>query len=260
MISSSTDIHGALRARQRGYLLNPFRFGAPPAGDPHYASVKILLHGNAANGSTVAQSSDPAAQVGTSDNGCAVSTAQAKWGSGSWLFSAPSNHRLRFPSTNLHVGSSDFVIEGWIYPTALPAAQATIISNYGSSGVRGIDVRLDSTGKIASRWSLNGSTDAAAISSAASVTLNAWQHFVVRRSGSSMRVYLAGTGGTDNTSIGASAINGPVTEAWIGGTPDTGGGTWFLGAYLDDLRITVGTDRGYTGAAISVPTAQFPDA
>ncbi|GGH62096.1 hypothetical protein GCM10010975_26450 [Comamonas phosphati] len=34
MIERSTDIRAALRSRQRGFLLNPFRFGAPAPGAP----------------------------------------------------------------------------------------------------------------------------------------------------------------------------------------------------------------------------------
>jgi hypothetical protein len=30
-------------------------------------------------------------------------------------------------------------------------------------------------------------------------------------------------------------------------------------AYIDDLRITVGSNRLYTGETITVPTAAFPD-
>lgn len=42
MISRSTDIRAALRSRQRGFLLNPFRFGAPaPASSFRYWSLDI---------------------------------------------------------------------------------------------------------------------------------------------------------------------------------------------------------------------------
>ena len=29
--------------------------------------------------------------------------------------------------------------------------------------------------------------------------------------------------------------------------------------YIDDLRITIGSSRGYNGATITTPTAAFPD-
>lgn len=44
MIDRSTNIQAALRSRQRGFLLNPFRFGpVTPPTDPYWSSVISLL-------------------------------------------------------------------------------------------------------------------------------------------------------------------------------------------------------------------------
>jgi hypothetical protein len=38
-----------------------------------------------------------------------------------------------------------------------------------------------------------------------------------------------------------------------------GAGNFFMNGFIDELRITVGNSRGYTGSTITVPTAAFPD-
>ena len=52
MILRSTNVRAALRRRQRGFLLNPYRFGGP-SGDPHWAHVVMLLRGEGTDGSGI---------------------------------------------------------------------------------------------------------------------------------------------------------------------------------------------------------------
>ena len=89
------------------------------------------------------------------------------------------------------------------------------------------------------------------------MTLSAatWHHVAVSRSGSSNRLYIDGvqTGGTitDSTSW---VVN--PNGLWVGGQA----GATSLNGYIDDLRITKGTARSYTGSTITVPTAAYPNA
>lgn len=43
MIDRSTNIQSALRSRQRGFLLNPFRFAPSVPTDPHWSNVVLML-------------------------------------------------------------------------------------------------------------------------------------------------------------------------------------------------------------------------
>jgi hypothetical protein len=59
--------------------------------------------------------------------------------------------------------------------------------------------------------------------------------------------------------------SGSASSAWSAGTDSFGVGRSGFGSqytftgYIDDVRVTVQTDRGFTGSTITVPTAAFPD-
>ena len=51
--------------------------------------------------------------------------------------------------------------------------------------------------------------------------------------------------------------NETSTYLWLGSL--TSGTTYRLNGWMDEVRLTVGSDRGYTGSTIDVPTAAFPN-
>ena len=81
---------------------------------------------------------------------------------------------------------------------------------------------------------------------------NQWHYIAVSRSGTTVRLYVDGayiTSGTSSTNL-TSAIDTFVASDY-----------YEMTGYIDDLRITVGSDRGYTGglgSTIAVPAAAFP--
>ena len=77
-----------------------------------------------------------------------------------------------------------------------------------------------------------------------------WQHIAISRSGSNTNLYVNGTrqGSATDTTDYAAAL--PA----IGAAPNG----LYANAYIDDVRITVGSAR-YANSTITVPTAAFPD-
>lgn len=81
MISRSTDVGAARRARQRGFLLNPYRFGPPPATDPNFANVAFLYNGDEANGATAwTDKSGTPKTISIAGSGVTSTTGEAKFG------------------------------------------------------------------------------------------------------------------------------------------------------------------------------------
>jgi hypothetical protein len=182
------------------------------------------------------------------------SNEQKKWGEYSVKFSNYSgdydsyySQRIAFPIPAGFLTAQDWVIESWIFP----------VERYGeifSSAIFNYDY-YENTGIT---LSMSGASlylyieNAEYTMSAASVASNTWSHIALVKSGGRISVYGNGIklGDTTNTTFTG------VPTLTIGNRSDSGNP--FRG-YIDDVRITAGTDRDYAGATIDVPTAAFPD-
>jgi len=169
-----------------------------------------------------------------------ISTAQSKFGGSSMLFDGTGDTLLAPASVNLFIGTGDFTLEGWIYPTSGSTNRAiisfgntnTFYLNTSSIPCYGIyfvsDVTLGTT----------------------PVSLNTWTHIAFVRSGTTLTCFLNGVSvGTTTT---ASSIGSASAGSYIGSSQS--GNYWF--GYLDDLRVTKGYAR-YT-ATFTPPTAALP--
>jgi hypothetical protein len=134
VILRSTDIRGALQSRaraqgrqrlgvkQRGFLLNPFRFGV--GGDPNFAQRSLLLH---MEGGSFVDSSSYAHAVTAS--GATQDTGWAYFGTKSALIasSGGNQNRLTVPHhASFNVGANEFGIE---FALRLTTVQTSIIVN-----------------------------------------------------------------------------------------------------------------------------------
>ena len=181
-----------------------------------------------------------------------ISTTQSKWGGSSMYFPGTSSDFLKIPASRffnqLYSTSQSFVLEFWIYQTAYGNPSTPLCCNIANVA-QGWRLDIDNTGTI--RWVSNGANTTAT----SSISLNVWTYFAFVWDGSKIYVYkngsLANAGGTttswtntsDNLNIGKAGISGYEF-------PFTG--------YLNDVRLTVGTNRSYTGSSITTPTAAFP--
>lgn len=85
-----------------------------------------------------------------------------------------------------------------------------------------------------------------------SQTQNVWYHVAFVRSGTSVYLYINGTKHASVLTIGTTSINASAYHLMgiNSGTTNDGAGSRY-----NDLRISVGTDRGYTGSTITVPNS-----
>lgn len=217
------------------------RLGSWPADyDPYWSSVKLLMNMEG-SGSTFTDQSSQALAV-TANGGATQSTDQSKWGSKSAYFDGSGDY-LTFGSANLSFGSGDFAIEMWIYPTT---TQTAFLADWRLSGNSGPAFYLqDNKLNFYDGGSLN-------VADSTAVSNNAWTHVAAARSGSTLKIYRGGSAvGTLTTSVSMGG-SGNLSIAYHNGVYFTG--------YMDDIRITIGSARGYTGSTITVPAGPFPAA
>ena len=86
-------------------------------------------------------------------------------------------------SSDFDLGTSDFTIEGWVYPTAYGNANFLVGQNYFSSIVQINSGKLQFYSSPASAYIITAATD---------IPLNAWTHWAVVRNGNAWTIYLNG--------------------------------------------------------------------
>lgn len=234
MIDRSTDIKAALRSRQRGFLLNPFRFGGG-GGDPYFSNVVSLLHFDSAF-------PDVKGKTWTPTGSATTSTAVKKFGVASGYFNG--GYIASASSSDWAFGTGDFTVELWLYPGTVPTgAYFSPIGNWAASVGWCFFMRTDSKIQFS-----NGSTF---VLSSSTISSSNWYHIAYSRQGTTGRLFIEGakvgeiTDNVNLTSTNAVCIgrNGAASDLWLG--------------YIDEVRVTKGVAR-YT-ANFTPPTAPFPN-
>jgi hypothetical protein len=152
---------------------------------------------------------------------------------------------LTLPSTsNLAFGTGDFSIEAWVYPTSV--VEESIISNATTSGAGDTQLTfyIFNTVKLSGWFTifLTGSTN---------VSLNAWSHVVVCRTGTTMSIFLNGI----RDATGTVSNNFSSTNAFfVGAYPNVTAGDF--NGYITNLRVLKGSSAyDPTQTTITIPTA-----
>lgn len=230
MIDLSTSIRGALRQRQRGFIINPFRFGGGGGGggDPDWANRLALLHFDGADGSTSFYDEKLAA-TWTGGNTAQIDTAQSRYGGASLLL-ASGDYVETADASGWAFGTNDFFIECSIRPSTVSGVQC-ILSQWGTS-----------PSDRAFIFYLNGSTLTFAVSpgpvfaSAAGVSASTWSDVACGRIGNNTYVWLNGVRSGTSGSIGSTSINNPTSAIRFG--TDSNGGSPYAG-HIDEARVSL---------------------
>lgn len=247
MITRSTDIKSALRSRQRGFLLNPYRLGAGGGGvDPYYSNVSLLLHADGTNGSTTFTDNSPTPKTVTAYGNAQISTAQSKFGGASIKFDGAGDYLSAPESIDLQFGTGDFSIEAWCYFLDVTAEQVLISARDVAKNIYSNIIRVKA-GKLG--WS-NGTVWVETSSSVPALT---WRHIAVTRSAGTLRIFIHGVAGY----TGAQPVDIAGARPLFIGASDDPAYRFFSDCYIDDIRITKGIAR-YT-ADFTPPTAAFPN-
>ena len=198
----------------------------------------LLLHFNDYNGSKrieddignlEPQMSRASLLANTSGN-AQISTSQYKFGSSS-LYCDGTGDSVRYINDTLALGSFDFTIEMWVYPTAKNRDQNIF------------DQRTATTSQVAPGIFVNTSnqlgyyvSNAYRIQSTAnSIDINTWYHIAVSRSGTSTRMFLNGVQVGSTYTDTNNYVNQPIAiGAYNNGS--TVLGSWQ--GYIDEVRVS----------------------
>jgi hypothetical protein len=177
-----------------------------------------------------------------------ISTTQSKFGGGSMYFDGTGDWLFMPPNSNNDLGTGNFTIEMWIYPTAalntfrmLMAKATNTDETYISLSAGGTGGQLDVYGGSIV-FNLNNS-----------ISLNTWAHLAIVRVGNTWTAYVNGTSLGSNTSSLAFNLSG-IYGTYIGRYGQNPAHEW--NGYIDDLRITKGYAR-YT-SNFTPPTTALP--
>lgn len=215
---------------------------APPATDPLWDNVALLMHFDAADGSNTFTYFSKGAEINSSDGFNAVyqRAAQKKFGSTS-LKADSSAGKLNFaPHASLAL-PMQFTIEFWMYPTAVDVTGYLV----GASGSRNFTINGEGT------LIFYGFGIGLVIGKPAK---DAWTHVAVSRdAGGNLRGFLNGKLLASTTNSNEETSPQPLGIVNIPGNANAAA---FSYGYIDEVRITTGATR-YT-AEFTPPTEAFP--
>lgn len=245
------DVTVGLRRRQRGFIINPFAYGAG-SGDPYFANVVSLLHFDGADLSTTF--TDQTGKTWTRNNTPIISNGQSVFGGASGLFDG--GGALDFIYTADHAdwafGSGDFTIEGRVRFASVGGYEG-FLSKGGGAYTPFLLARIGTNLNFYA--TSNGSSwDICNVLTLGTVAIDTWYAFAATRSGTTFYTHLDGVAGATTTSSATLWSTSDVVR--IGHYYDAGGTSF--GGYLDEVRITKGVAR--YGASNYTPAASaFPD-
>lgn len=227
--------------------LDPANAKSYPAGqDPFVNNVSLMLDGQSLtdksqNNFTVTNSS------------AAINTAEFKYGNSSIYFNGSASLQIS-NSSKFNLGSSDFTIEAWIYPTIGSGSYAIIAKNQGNytTGYEWwFGINNSPQNGVLQFTFVDASTTFYSVTNPNALSSNIWYHVAVSRVGSTIYLFV---NGALVASTSAVTIRNTSSDVTIGRDLETTGGAGrFYTGYVDDVRITKGFGR-FT-SAFTPPTA-----
>lgn len=163
--------------------------------------------------------------------GVARSSTQVKYGSSSLFFPGVSGDYATVPNgvnSLLLMGTGDFTMEGWVYPTG-GAGSFRKICGVGSSTVYA-SIYASNT----NFWAISINDTTLQVSSTA-FTLNTWTHFALVRYSSVYYLYINGVLATSTASLGTQNYTSSMLIIGAHMNPPT---VQMYTGYIDDFRVT----------------------
>lgn len=213
-----------------------------PGSDPYWAYVALLLH---CDGASFVDSSSSQRTINVSGS-ASITTAQSKFGGASAYFPGGASDGIYFSDLNISTG--DFALE-LFFKSDSSTRYAQLIGN--ELGYSGFTLLVNNDSFTGGQVGMYLRGNPTIFSSAGDFTDNQWHHVALSRSGSTLNLYLDGS--LSSTVTNSTSFSG--ADMWLGKNNYYSGRA--LVGYIDEVRITVGSARGYTGSTITVPSLAF---
>lgn len=260
IITPRRDLILPSRYKQRGFIINPYRFASGGGGggdsDPHWANVVSLLHFDGADGSTtIVEESGRATWPGLGGD-AQLDTANKKFGASSLLLDGSGDFVQSDTDADLGFATGAFTIEGFFKRNGLGTDQGLYMRGLLSGGLDQASlahaIYFGADNKLNFR-AYNGGSNVTVTASSAVTDTEDFHHFAMSCDGSTLYGFF--DGGLVG-SVGYTSQNeGSGWRSVIGSF----GGNWglYYSGWIDEVRVTKGVAR-YT-ETFTPPTAPFPD-
>jgi len=189
MISRSTDVRAALRSRQRGFLLNPYRFGA--AADPYASNNVLLLHGVGTEGSTTILDSSQYARTPTLSGNFRIRTNAFQYGASSLYADGAGDYLTYANSSDFNFGSGGFTVEAFVRPATVLGYHTICGYANGSAANSNYSFALY---QADAAWQFNiysGSTSYGGVA-VGTAAVDTWAHVAFSRVGNNLYTFVNG--------------------------------------------------------------------
>jgi hypothetical protein len=217
----------------------------PTAGDPFFSSVALLLPMDGTGSTFIDSSGAPKTITAV---GATQSATHSKWGGKSAYFSSSGDY-LSF--SDVGIGTGDFAIEMW-FKTNSSVQYAQLIGNETSGSASGFSLLINNDSSTGGQIALyRGGLILS--SSSGDFSDDQWHYLALSRSGTTVRLYIDGAIASTATSSANLTSSASMFIGYNNAFPPRN-----VVGYIDDLRITVGSARGLTGATVTVPVSAFP--
>ncbi|WP_193183286.1 LamG-like jellyroll fold domain-containing protein [Nisaea sediminum] len=229
--------------------------GRRPAGggatDPYFASVALLLNMDGDNESTDFTDLSAASNTVAAQGGAQVKTARKKFGTGACELDGVDSALSIAGTSAFDMGASHFSLESWVLLDTLKTYNVIFASHWdGTAG--GYFFYINSSGRLA-LYTGSGFLTA----SSGTVSTGVWNFVAWYQNGDNLGMSL---NGTEVFSGATQTLNRATTSTSVNpkiGTVDNNASV-FMDGVRDGFRLTIGTDRGFTGSGAPTPTAPFP--
>jgi len=176
-----------------------------------------------------------------------ASTAQYKWAPTSVSFDGTGDYLYQPDSLGLRLGTGDYTIEFWAYPTGSFASTPVFleIGRASATSAVGLQIDINPSGNIVVYGGV--ATGTLLITSASTISASNWYYIALVRSSAGTKLYI---NGSQSGSTATDTTNYSSANLWVGA--NAGGAAAFYTGYLQDLRVTK------AARTITTPTAAFP--
>lgn len=209
-------------------LVNAFN---GPIGQPTKSQVLYLCHFDSTTSATTF--TDAVGNNWSLRNGAYFDTATVKMGASSLRNQTNYNATIT-GAAGVAVGTQDFTVEMWIYPTSLTNAFSGLFNLYKGNSTNGMHLAVGSNGALRAG---NNSVDLLA-SGAGAITLNNWQHVAFTRQGTQLSLWVNGV--RVAISQNGSSINCTSTELYLGWSYAGNSNSGYYIGYTDEFRLVRG--------------------
>jgi len=166
---------------------------------------------------------------------------------GSGYFDGTGDYLNAGSSSNLDNFTGDFCLEVWIYPTITSTSASQVPLARWTTGTRSYILYITATNNYIR---IHYNNDTINLDSTTAVKINAWNHVVANRSGSTLTLFLNGVSVSTATSSSTIVAS---TSTFIGAT-ETADPQSFFNGYISDVRIVKGSSV-YGTSNFTPPTA-----